>query len=95
MEYGYKMWIWIICSEGVKLLNWNEQTNEVLFALNHVKIDIHPATPDSQQDSAAAIDQSLATVSHLSKRPWQQNGEELKPCWNTSPLSKLPSFMIK
>ncbi|KHN35827.1 DUF246 domain-containing protein [Glycine soja] len=43
------------------------------------------AAPASQNASEAVIDQSLATVSHVSKKSLMENGKGLKPCRN--PLS--------
>ncbi|GAU40188.1 hypothetical protein TSUD_374960 [Trifolium subterraneum] len=45
------------------------------------KVEIQ-ATHVSQHDSVTVTPQSLATVSHLSKKPLKQNVEGLKPCWS-------------
>ncbi|KAK7303947.1 hypothetical protein RJT34_14875 [Clitoria ternatea] len=46
------------------------------------------AMPASQHASAAISEQSLTTVSHLSKTPWKQNMVALKPCWNAPPFKE-------
>ncbi|KAJ1439836.1 GDP-fucose protein O-fucosyltransferase [Sesbania bispinosa] len=47
-----------------------------------------PATPVSPQASLTVTEQNLATISHLSKSPWKENGEALKPCWNPPALKE-------
>ncbi|KAK7273473.1 hypothetical protein RIF29_14523 [Crotalaria pallida] len=43
----------------------------------------------TQISNVTVTTQSLATVSHLSKRPWiKENGEGLKPCWKTPTLKE-------
>jgi len=57
------------------------------------KVNIE-AAPASQNASEAVIDQSLATVSHVSKKSLMENGKGLKPCRNPLSLGKFPSFII-
>ncbi|PNY06208.1 DUF246 domain-containing protein at1g04910-like protein [Trifolium pratense] len=49
------------------------------YSIDDVEIQ---ATHVSQHDSVTVTPQSLATVSHLSKKPLKQNVEGLKPCWS-------------
>ncbi|KAE9604711.1 putative GDP-fucose protein O-fucosyltransferase [Lupinus albus] len=56
---------------------------------SYYDVDIQ-ATPNSKYENVAVTTQSLATISHLSKRPWnKENGEGLKPCWNTPSLKEV------
>ncbi|XP_061348917.1 protein MANNAN SYNTHESIS-RELATED-like [Gastrolobium bilobum] len=55
--------------------------------IDDMKVDIQ-AAPVSMHASAAVTEQSLNTVSHLSKGPQKVNGEGLKPCWNAPPLKE-------
>ncbi|CAL0304768.1 unnamed protein product [Lupinus luteus] len=56
---------------------------------SYYDVDIE-AIPISKYENVAVTTQSLATFSHLSKSPWiKENGEGLKPCWNTPPLKEV------
>ncbi|XP_050919260.1 protein MANNAN SYNTHESIS-RELATED [Lathyrus oleraceus] len=49
------------------------------YSINDVEIQ---ATQVSQRESVTVTQPSMATVSHLSKKPLKQNDKGLKSCWN-------------
>lgn len=45
--------------------------------------------PGDVQDVAKVAEEGLRTIAKLSKGPWLEDGEQLKPCWSKTNFGNL------